>query len=630
MSKTNTRPSHGPAGGPGHGGPGRNLGVKGEKPKNFWGTVRRLFGYMSKRMVAIIAVFVLAIAAVIFQIQTPKVLGKATTEIFKGVMAGAQQMQQGQQVTKFPIDFDKIAQIIATVIVMYLISAVSNFLQQFIMTRVSQRTVYELRHDLESKMNRVPISYYDTHTNGDIMSRAINDMDNIASTLQQNLTQFVTSAVTLIGVIVMMLSISWQLTLVALLMIPLSLIIVMIVAPKSQVFFADQQKSLGLLNNQVEETYGGHTIVKTFNHTEKDQEVFEKENQNLYAAGWKAQFISAIIMPLMNFVKNLGYVFVAVLGGVKVANGNMTLGDVQAFLQYTTQFSQPITQLASLMNTIQSTVASAERVFEVLDEEEMSNEKSGLPEEKDTPYKVRFENVQFGYTPDNLLMTDFNLDVKPGEMVAIVGPTGAGKTTLINLLERFYDVSGGSIRYDGVDTRDLSRDELRAQFSMVLQDTWLFTGSIYDNIKYGNDDATDEQIIEAAKAAHVDDFVRKLPEGYNTVLNEDASNISQGQRQLITIARAFLANPDVLILDEATSSVDTRTEILIQKAMNRLLENRTSFVVAHRLSTIRDADNIIVMNHGSIVETGNHDTLMEKDGFYADLYNSQFSEEEAS
>lgn len=628
MSKENTKPSRGPMGG-GHG-PGRNIGVKGEKPKNFWGTVRRLFGYMSKRLVAIIAVFVLAIAAVIFQIQTPKVLGKATTEIFNGVMVGAKKMQAGQQISKFPIDFDKIAQIIATVIVMYLISAIFNFLQQFIMTRVSQRTVYELRHDLESKMNRVPISYYDTHTNGDIMSRAINDMDNIASTLQQNLTQFVTSAVTLIGVIVMMLSISWQLTLVALLMIPLSLIIVMIIAPKSQVFFADQQKSLGLLNNQVEETYSGHTIVKTFNHTAKDQEVFEEENQKLYAAGWKAQFISAIIMPLMNFVKNLGYVFVAVLGGVKVANGNISLGDVQAFLQYTTQFSQPITQLASLMNTIQSTVASAERVFEVLDEAEMTEEKSGLPVEKDTPYKVRFENVQFGYSPDSLLMTDFNLDVKPGEMVAIVGPTGAGKTTLINLLERFYDVSGGSIRYDGVDTRDLSRDVLRAQFSMVLQDTWLFTGTIYDNIKYGNEDATDEQVIEAAKAAHVDDFVRKLPDGYNTVLNEDASNISQGQRQLITIARAFLVNPDVLILDEATSSVDTRTEILIQKAMNRLLENRTSFVVAHRLSTIRDADNIIVMNHGSIVETGNHDTLMEKNGFYADLYNSQFSEEEAS
>ncbi|GKS54994.1 ABC transporter ATP-binding protein [Enterococcus mundtii] len=623
MSKGNDRPPQGPMGG----GPGRNIGAKGEKPKNFWGTVRRLFGYMSKRLVAIIAVFVLAIAAVVFQIQTPKVLGKATTEIFNGVMLGARQMQEGQQVTKFPIDFDKIGQIIATVIVMYLISAVFNFLQQFIMTRVSQRTVYELRHDLETKMNRVPISYYDTHTNGDIMSRAINDMDNIASTLQQNLTQFVTSAVTLIGVIVMMLSISWQLTLVALLMIPLSLIIVMIIAPKSQVFFADQQKSLGLLNNQVEETYAGHTIVQTFNHTAKDQAVFEIENQNLYASGWKAQFISAIIMPLMNFVKNLGYVFVAVLGGIKVANGNMALGDVQAFLQYTTQFSQPITQLASLMNTIQSTVASAERVFEVLDEEEMTNEKSGLPVEENTPYKVRFENVQFGYTPDHLLMKDFNLDVKPGEMVAIVGPTGAGKTTLINLLERFYDVSGGSIRYDGVDTRDVSRDVLRAQFSMVLQDTWLFTGTIYDNIKYGNDDATDEQVIEAAKAAHVDEFVRKLPDGYDTILNEDASNISQGQRQLITIARAFLANPDVLILDEATSSVDTRTEILIQKAMNRLLKNRTSFVVAHRLSTIRDADNIIVMNQGSIVETGNHDTLMEKDGFYADLYNSQFTEE---
>lgn len=623
MSKGNNRPPQGPMGG----GPGRNIGAKGEKPKNFWGTVRRLFGYMSKRLVAIIAVFVLAIVAVVFQIQTPKVLGKATTEIFNGVMLGARQMQEGQQVTKFPIDFDKIGQIIATVIVMYLISAVFNFLQQFIMTRVSQRTVYELRHDLETKMNRVPISYYDTHTNGDIMSRAINDMDNIASTLQQNLTQFVTSAVTLIGVIVMMLSISWQLTLVALLMIPLSLIIVMIIAPKSQVFFADQQKSLGLLNNQVEETYAGHTIVQTFNHTAKDQAVFEIENQNLYASGWKAQFISAIIMPLMNFVKNLGYVFVAVLGGIKVANGNMALGDVQAFLQYTTQFSQPITQLASLMNTIQSTVASAERVFEVLDEEEMTNEKSGLPVEENTPYKVRFENVQFGYTPDHLLMKDFNLDVKPGEMVAIVGPTGAGKTTLINLLERFYDVSGGSIRYDGVDTRDVSRDVLRAQFSMVLQDTWLFTGTIYDNIKYGNDDATDEQVIEAAKAAHVDEFVRKLPDGYDTILNEDASNISQGQRQLITIARAFLANPDVLILDEATSSVDTRTEILIQKAMNRLLKNRTSFVVAHRLSTIRDADNIIVMNQGSIVETGNHDTLMGKDGFYADLYNSQFTEE---
>ena len=626
MSEKKTTTQH--RGGPMGGGPGRNIGAKGPKPKNFWGTVKRLFGYMSKRSIAIIAVFVLAIAAVIFQIQTPKILGEATTEIFKGVMIGAQQMQAGQQVTEFPIDFEKVGQIILIAIGMYVISAVFNFLQQFIMTRVSQRTVYELRRDLDEKMNRLPISYYDTHSNGDIMSRAINDMDNIASTLQQNLTQFITSVVTFIGVLWMMLTISWQLTLVALATVPLSLIVVMIVAPKSQKFFAAQQKSLGLLNDQVEETYGGHTVVKTFNHEAADQVVFEEENDRLYSAGWKAQFISAIIMPLMNFIKNLGYVFVAVLGGIKVANGNMTLGDVQAFLQYTNQFSQPITQIASLLNTIQSTVASAERVFEVLDEEEMTDEPSGLPVE-DSEYKVRFDHVQFGYAPDKLLMTDFNLDVKAGEMVAIVGPTGAGKTTLINLLERFYDVSGGSIRYDGKDTRDLTRDELRSNISMVLQDTWLFTGSIYDNIHYGNEKATKEQVIAAAKAAHVDDFVRKLPEGYDTVLNEEASNISQGQRQLITIARAFLADPDVLILDEATSSVDTRTEILIQKVMGRLLENRTSFVVAHRLSTIRDADNIIVMNHGSIVETGNHEELMAQNGFYADLYNSQFSEEVA-
>ena len=620
------RPSSRPQGGGGH---GRNLGRAGDKPTHFWKTLNRLFGYMSKRLVAIISVFVLAIAAVVFQIQTPKVLGKATTAIFKGVMAGAQQLKMGQKITSFPIDFDKVGQILLTVIAMYVISAVFNFLQQFIMTRVSQRTVYEMRRDLDEKMNRLPISYFDTHTNGDIMSRAINDMDNIAGTLQQNLTQFITSIVTFIGVLWMMLSISWQLTLIALATVPLSLIVVMIVAPKSQKFFAQQQKSLGFLNDQVEETYGGHTVVKTFNHEAADQKVFEKENEELYKAGWKAQFISAIIMPLMTFVKNIGYVFVAVLGGVKVANGNMDLGDVQAFLQYTNQFSQPITQIASLINTIQATIASAERVFEVIDEEEMVDEPSNLPIEENSPYKVRFEDVQFGYYENEPLMTGFDLDVKAGEMVAVVGPTGAGKTTLINLLERFYDITGGSIRYDGVDTRDISRDKLRQHFSMVLQDTWLFTGSIYDNILYGNEKATKEQVIQAAKAAHVDEFVRKLPDGYDTILNEDASNISQGQRQLITIARAFLANPDVLILDEATSSVDTRTEILIQHAMERLLSNRTSFVVAHRLSTIRDADNIIVMNHGSIVETGNHDTLMAKNGFYADLYNSQFSEEVA-
>ena len=624
MSEKAKRPQAGPMGG---GGPGRGIGMKVEKPKNFGATVKRLFAYMSSRLIAVGIVFVLAITAVIFEIQTPKILGKATTEIFSGVMAGMKQIQAGEQLTRFPIDFEKIAQIILVVIVLYLLSAVFNFGQQFIMTRVSQRTVYELRKDLDEKMSRLPISYFDTHSNGDIMSRAINDMDNIASTLQQNVTQFLTSTVTFIGVLWMMLTISWQLTLIALVTVPLSLIVVMVVAPRSQKYFAAQQKSLGLLNNQVEETYGGHTVVKTFNHEAEDQAVFEVENEKLYQAGWKAQFISAMIMPLMNFIKNLGYVFVAVLGGIKVANGTMTLGNVQAFLQYTNQFSQPITQLASLMNTIQSTVASAERIFEILDEAEMNDEPSGLPVKEETPYKVSFENVQFGYDDKQLLMNDFSLDVEPGEMVAIVGPTGAGKTTLINLLERFYDISGGSIRYNGKDTRDYSREELRSHFSMVLQDTWLFTGTIYDNILYGNEHATHEQVIAAATAAHVDEFVRKLPNGYDTVLNEDASNISQGQRQLITIARAFLANPDVLILDEATSSVDTRTEHLIQRAMERLLEKRTSFVVAHRLSTIREASNIIVMNHGSIVETGNHDVLMAKEGFYADLYNSQFSEE---
>ncbi len=622
-NKQEKRPQSRPMG---HG-PMRGMGAKPEKAKNFWGTLKRLFAYLSKKIYLIVFVLVLAIASTVFQIATPKILGKATTEIFKGIMKGAGMMKMGQKITKFPIDFDKIAQIIFIVIAMYLASALFSFIQQFIMTRVSQTTVFNMRQDLKEKMNRVPIRYYDNHSNGDIMSRAINDMDNVAGTLQQSLTQMITSVVQFVGVLYMMLTISWQLTLVALATVPLSLIVVMIVAPKSQVYFARQQKSLGLLNNQVEESYGGHVVVTSFNHQDADIDAFEKENEELYQAGWKAQFISAMIMPLMNFIKNLGYVFVAVLGGVKVANGQMDLGDVQAFLQYTNQFSQPITQIASLINTIQSTVASAERVFEVLDEEEMKNEPSGLPVKENSPYKVAFENVQFGYFEDQLLMTDFNLNVKPGEMVAIVGPTGAGKTTLINLLERFYDVSGGSIRYDGKDTRDISRDVLRSHFSMVLQDTWLFTGTIMDNIRYGREDATDEEVYQAARAAHVDDFVRKLPEGYQTILNEDASNISQGQRQLLTIARAFLVNPDVLILDEATSSVDTRTELLIQKAMEELLNKRTSFVVAHRLSTIRDADNIIVMNHGSIVETGNHQTLMAKNGFYADLYNSQFSEE---
>lgn len=613
--------------GPGRPG-GHGHGGKKEKAKNFWGTTARLLRYMSTKAYAIGLVFVLAIVATVFQIRTPKILGRATTEIFEGLKKGFMQMKAGQQIDKFPIDFDAIKRILMTVILLYVIAAVLGMIQQIIMTRVSQRTVYQLRKDLKNKMNVVPINYYDTHSNGDILSRAINDMDNIAATLQQSLTQLVTSIVTFIGILIMMLSISWQLTLVAFITVPLSLIVVMIVAPKSQRFFSTQQKSLGLLNDQVEETYGGHTVVKSFNYEDRAIDVFEEQNKTLYEVGWKAQFISSMIMPLMNFIKNLGYVFVAVLGGVKVANGQMPLGDVQAFLQYTSQFSQPITQITNLMNTIQSTIASAERVFEVLDEQEMSDEPSGI-EPIETNAKVMFDHVQFGYDQKELLMTDFNLAVKEGDMTAIVGPTGAGKTTIINLLERFYDVSGGSIKLEGTDIRDISRESLRSRFSMVLQDTWLFTGTIYDNIHYGNESATEEEVYAAAKAAYADEFIRRLPHGYDTVLNEEASNISQGQRQLITIARAFLANPEILILDEATSSVDTRTELLIQEAMSRLLKGRTSFVVAHRLSTIRDADTIIVMNQGEIVETGNHDELMAKDGFYADLYNSQFSEEVA-
>lgn len=602
---------------------GRGPGLK-VKPKNFWGTLGRLTKYLKSYVVAIVFVFALAIGSQIFQIQTPKILGKATTEIFKGVMTGAAMQQKGMKITSYPINYDKIQDIIMTVIVMYLIAAVFSFLQQFIMTRVSQNTVYRLRKELKAKMQTVPINYYDTHANGDILSRAINDMDNIAGTLQQNLTQFITSLTMFVGTIWMMLTISWQLTLIAMLVVPLSLVVVGIVAPRSQKFFAGQQKSLGLLNNQIEENYAGQLINKSFNREDEAIETFIEENEKLYSSSWKAQFISGNIMPLMNFVSNLGYVSVAVYGGIQVSNGNITLGNIQAFLQYTQQFAQPITQLANIANSIQMTIASAERVFEVLDEADMENPEVDVKDvAADT--KIAMDHVQFGYQNKPLLLTDYSLDVKPGEMVAIVGPTGAGKTTIINLLERFYEVSGGSIKLDGKDTRNMTREELRSHFAMVLQDTWLFTGSIWDNLRYGNENATDEEIIAAAKAAHVDEFVHQLPQGYDTVLNESASNISQGQKQLLTIARAFVADPEILILDEATSSVDTRTEVLIQHAMNKLLKNRTSFVVAHRLSTIRDADQIIVMNQGSIIETGNHNDLMAQDGFYAGLYNSQFA-----
>ena len=594
------------------------------KPKNFWKTTRRLLSYMSNRIVGLIFVMAFAIASVIFQTRTPKVLGEATTEIYKGVMKGTSQQKAGINVHGLPINYDKIIHIIVIVILMYLAAAVFAFMQQLIMTYISQNTVYKMRKDLKQKMERLPINYYDTHSNGDIMSRAVNDMDNVANILQQNLTQAVTSIVQFVATLWMMFSISWKLTLIALITIPVSLLVVGFVAPKSQKYFAAQQKSLGLINDQVEENFAGQQVLKSFNKQADTIKAFQKENNNYYQSSWKAQFVAGIVMPLMIFLNNIGYVFVAIIGGVQVANGTVTLGNIQAFLQYMNQFSQPISQMANLMNTIQMTVASAERIFEVIDEEEMKDTKDDRPVES-TSNLIELQHVKFGYQGKDLLMTDYNLEVKPGQEVAIVGPTGAGKTTIINLLERFYDIKGGNIRLNGVDTRDIDREDLRSHFAMVLQDTWLFSGSIYENIRYGREDATDEEIMNASKAAHVDNFVRRLPDGYDTVLNESGSNVSQGQRQLITIARAFLADPEILILDEATSSVDTRTELHIQHAMERLLKNRTSFVVAHRLSTIQDADKIIVMNHGSIVETGNHEELMAKNGFYADLYNSQFA-----
>ena len=594
------------------------------RAKNFWGTLVRLIHYMSSYILSLVIVVLLAIASTIFQIVTPKVLGQATTEIYKGVVTGITRQKAGLAVSRYPINFGRIEQILLLVAAFYLIAAVFSFLQQILMTRISQQTVYKLRKDLKQKMRYLPISYYDTHNNGDIMSRAINDMDNIAATLQQSVTQLITSCVTLIGTIWMMFTISWQLTLIALITIPLSLIVTGIIAPHSQKAFAAQQKSLGLLNNQVEENYAGHLEVKAFNHEKIALQQFEKENQRLYQSGFKAQLLAGIMMPLMALVNNLGYVVAAIYGGIQVANNRLPIGNIQAFLQYMQQFAQPITQLANLANTIQATIASAERIFAVLDEPPMETTHVDIADQP-TDKLITFDHVQFGYADQELLIKDYSLAVDPGEMVAIVGPTGAGKTTIINLLERFYDIKGGSIKLRGRDIRNFSRDQLRQHLAMVLQDTWLFTGSIYDNLKYGRENATKADILRAAQAAHVDEFVRQLPQGYETILNEAASNISQGQRQLLTIARAFVANPEILILDEATSSVDTRTEFQIQHAMQRLLQGRTSFVVAHRLSTIQDADKIIVMNHGSIIETGNHQQLLAQKGFYADLYNSQFS-----
>ena len=595
-----------------------------EQAQHFWPTIKRLIAYLRPWRVGVIVSILLAVISVILSILAPKILGEATTIIYDGMLKGYAEMKAGAHLSTLPINFTQIWQIGITVILLYLFSGLFSFLQLQIMTRVSQR-VYNLRQDFEEKMRRVPIKYYDTHNNGDIMSRMVNDMDNIAGTLQQSLIQIITSLLTLVGVFILMLTISWKLTIIALVTIPLSVLVVAFVAPTSQRLFGRQQAALGKINDQVEETYAAHTIVRTFNKEQDEEEKFNKENHQYYQAAWKAQFFSSLMMPMMVFIRNLGYLVVVVVGAIQVIHGQITLGNVQAFLQYTNQFSQPIAQIANLSNTIQQTIASAERIFAVLDEPEMSDKVEDIPSltGKDIP-KVEFKDIKFSYT-DEPLIQDFNLKAPRDEMVAIVGPTGAGKTTIINLLERFYDPQGGHIYLDGKDTRAMTRDTLRKHIAIVLQDTWLFTGTIFENIKYGNEDASDKEVYHAAKMARADAFIRELPDGYQTVLDESASNISQGQRQLLTIARAFLADPEILILDEATSSVDTRTEVLIQEAMNALQQERTSFVVAHRLSTIRKADQIVVVNHGKIIEIGNHESLMNKKGFYANLYNSQFA-----
>ncbi|OTA64410.1 ABC transporter ATP-binding protein [Limosilactobacillus reuteri] len=596
-----------------------------EQAQHFWPTIKRLIAYLRPWRVGVIVSILLAVISVILSILAPKILGEATTIIYDGMLKGYAEMKAGAHLSTLPINFTQIWQIGITVILLYLFSGLFSFLQLQIMTRVSQRVVYNLRQDFEEKMRRVPIKYYDTHNNGDIMSRMVNDMDNIAGTLQQSLIQIITSLLTLVGVFILMPTISWKLTIIALVTIPLSVLVVAFVAPTSQRLFGRQQAALGKINDQVEETYAAHTIVRTFNKEQDEEEKFNKENHQYYQAAWKAQFFSSLMMPMMVFIRNLGYLVVVVVGAIQVIHGQITLGNVQAFLQYTNQFSQPIAQIANLSNTIQQTIASAERIFAVLDEPEMSDKVEDIPSltGKDIP-KVEFKDIKFSYT-DEPLIQDFNLKAPRDEMVAIVGPTGAGKTTIINLLERFYDPQGGHIYLDGKDTRAMTRDTLRKHIAIVLQDTWLFTGTIFENIKYGNEDASDKEVYHAAKMARADAFIRELPDGYQTVLDESASNISQGQRQLLTIARAFLADPEILILDEATSSVDTRTEVLIQEAMNALQQERTSFVVAHRLSTIRKADQIVVVNHGKIIEIGNHESLMNKKGFYANLYNSQFA-----
>ena len=594
----------------------RGPGAPVEKAKDFKGTMKKLLQYLGAYKISIVAVIIFAIGSTVFNIVGPKILGRATTEIFKGLV---RKVSGGSG-----IDFTKIGKILGMLLVLYLCSALFSFIQGYIMTGVSQKLTYRMRKEISEKINRLPMNYFDKMTHGEVLSRITNDVDTLSQSLNQSATQVITSVATIIGVLIMMLSISPLMTLTALLLLPISMGFISVIVKRSQKYFMSQQEYLGHVNGQVEEVYGGHNIVKAFN---KEQDVivtFDKDNDMLYQSAWKSQFLSGMMMPIMQFVGNLGYVAEVILGGYLAMKSVIEVGDIQSFIQYVRNFTQPIQQVAQVANMLQSTAAASERVFEFLEEEEEEQTVTDSVPVDDLESRVEFDHVHFGYNPDHIIINDFSVKVEPGQKIAIVGPTGAGKTTMVKLLMRFYDVNEGAIKVDGHDIRDFNRSELRKMFGMVLQDTWLFKGSIEENIRYGKLDATHEEVVEAAKAAHVHRFVQTLPGGYNMELNEEASNVSQGQKQLLTIARAILEDPKILILDEATSSVDTRTEIQIQKAMDNLMRGRTSFIIAHRLSTIRDADLILVMKDGDIVEQGNHEELLAKNGFYADLYNSQF------
>ena len=590
--------------------------MKGEKPRDIKGTLKKLLEYLGRYKIVILFVWLLAIASTAASIVGPKILGKATTELFEGVMA--------RIAGTGGIDFPAIGHIVMQVLILYVLSAMLSYAQGWVMANVAMSITYRFRKDIAEKINRMQLSYFDRTNQGEILSRVTNDVDTVSQSSNQSLTQIITSVATLVGVLIMMFSISWQMTLAALIVLPISFGLIGLIIGRSQVYFKQQQDYLGHINGHVEEMYGGHVVMKAFNGEDRSVQQFDEINNVLYDSAWKSQFLTGLMFPLMNFVGNLGYVVVSILGGYFAVQGMISIGDIQAFIQYVRSFMQPISQLANISNVFQQTLAAAERVFQFLAEDEEVAETTDPVHIVDFEGRVDFKNVHFGYNPDKIIINDFTFYAEPGQKIAIVGPTGAGKTTMVKLLMRFYDVISGEILVDGHNIKDFNRGDLRCMFGMVLQDTWLYNGTIIENIRYGRSNATDEEVIEAAKAARVDHFVRTLPEGYNMVLNEETTNISQGQKQLMTIARAFLADPTILILDEATSSVDTHTEVQIQKAMELLMKGRTSFVIAHRLSTIRDADWILVMKDGDIVEQGKHEKLLAKKGFYAELYNSQF------